>query len=250
MFTMVGWYKSVDPAGAFDSLNAIPDQHVTVSGTDILVPSLNQFLAAWCCVDQTVAAQLRFRSPSLLMDGFEEYIGVLPVGLKLANPPGIENNMGNPIALVPVEALQAWVLSNPAAPIGHYAVVLLSDGPVAPVKGRIRTVRATAAIALAAGTWVNGALSFPTSLKAGNYQIVGMRAQSANLVAARLVIPGYAWRPGCPGSIAQTMVDYPAFRDGNMGVWGQFYHASPPTLDALGVTDTSEEVFLDLIYLG
>jgi hypothetical protein len=250
MFTTVAWYKSVDPAGAFTTLNGVADQHVTVSGTDILCPTLNQIIASFACVDQTVAAQLKWRTPSLLADGFEEFIPALASGLKLANPPAIDDCHLNPVPLVPVEAIQAWVLSDPAAAAGHYAVLFLADGNIAPVKGRIRTIRCTAAITLAAGTWVNGALTFPTSLKAGNYQIVGMRAESANLVAARLVIPGFSWRPGVPGSIAQTMMDYQLFRDGNLGVWGQFYHASPPTIDCLGVTDTAEEIFLDVVYLG
>jgi hypothetical protein len=32
-----------------------------------------------------------------------------------------------------------------------------------------------------------------------------------------------------------------------MGVFGEFPHTNPPTLDCLGVTDTSQVILLDLI---
>jgi len=248
--TLVAWYKSVDPAGAFGALNGVPDQHVTVSGTDILVPALSKLVAEAMCLDTTVAAQGYFTTPSLVADGYQEYVQPFASGLKFSADPEIKAHPGSPIDLTPVEALQAWVNSNPAAAVAHYGLAWLSDGPLSPVAGRMRTVRATGVASLSAGVWVNTALTFPVSLKAGRYAIAGLRVMGANLVAARLVIPGNPWRPGVPGAVTQSALDFPLFRFGQAGVWGEFVHASPPTLDCLGVTDTAQEVFLDLIYLG
>jgi hypothetical protein len=250
MFTLAAYYKSVDPDGSFVPLNAVPDAHLTVSGTDVLVPSLSKLLWAAGVVDFTSAPQARISAPSLLEQGFPEYIGSLNNRGALTIDRLIHWRGDNPIDLMPVEALQFHVLSDPSAASGHYGIICLGDGPVTPVKGAVRTIRATAAITLVSGVWANGALTFPVSLKAGKYQIVGMRVNGANLIAARLVIPGASHRPGVLGNYDAKQPDIPQFRNGEMGVWGEFMHSSPPTLDVLGVTDTAQEVFLDVIYTG
>jgi hypothetical protein len=250
MQTLIAWYESVDAAGAWTDLNAVSDPHVTVSGDDIYVPALNKVIAAAVLLDLTVAAQARLSSPSLLEDGFQEYFDQVNSGLTFATPPAIHDRSTNPLELAAGEALKFQIYDNPAAAVGHYGLVWLSDGAVAPVSGRIRTVRATGAASLSAGTWVNTALTFPTSLKAGKYAIVGLRVEGTNLVAARLVIPGASNRPGVPALNAQTDTDYSLFRNGAGGVLGEFVHSAPPTLDCLGITDTSQLVYLDLIYMG
>ncbi|MAH48063.1 hypothetical protein CMI37_19730, partial [Candidatus Pacearchaeota archaeon] len=157
---------------------------------------------------------------------------------------------GNPIQLDRLEALQCQLLNNPGSAAQSYHGVWLSDGALAPVNGDIRTIRATLAISLVVTGWTNGAITFPVSLKAGRYQVVGMRCVSTNGVFARLVFPGQAWRPGVPIVNDEVDRDAPLFRNGAAGVWGEFDSASPPTVDAIGVTDSSQELFLDLIYIG
>ncbi|MCJ7768693.1 hypothetical protein MUP79_09925 [Candidatus Bathyarchaeota archaeon] len=250
MFTLLGWYESVDPAAAWVDLNAVPDPHATVAGDDIFVPELNKLIMAAVLVDLTAAAQARISSPSLLEDGFQEYLDQVASGLTFGTPPEMHDRSVNPLELMSGEAMKFQVNDNPGAAIGHYGLVWLADGAVAPAGGRIRTIRATGAATLAAGTWVNTALTFPTSLRAGKYAIVGMRVEGANLVAARLVIPGSGHRPGVPAANAQTDNDYKLFRNGNAGIFGEFVHAAPPTLDCLGITDTAQLVYLDVIYMG
>jgi hypothetical protein len=85
-------------------------------------------------------------------------------------------------------------------------------------------------------------------LPAGSYDIIGMRAVSTGAIAARLVIPGFEWRPGVIAYDAVGDVELPRFRYGNAGVFGRFTHDSPPTVDFLSVSaDTSETVFLDVV---
>lgn len=249
-FTLAAFAESLDPAAALVNFAAVADPHLTVSGDDLLIPELDQLLFYGACIDQTVASYARLRSPSMLEDGFEEYIAPLASGLTFGAPPEIIDKSKNPINLKRIEALQFQALTNPAAAAVHYCIVGLGDGAPTPAGGKIRTVRCTAAITLSAVAWVNGALTFPVSLKAGRYAVVGARFASANLVAGRLVFPGMAWRPGGPAANDEADEDFPLFRDGNLGVWGEFDSSSPPTVDLLGVTDTSEEVFLDVIYLG
>ena len=249
-FTLISYNESLDPAAAWVNVAGTPDPHVTVSGDDILVPELDQIAAIASCGDQTVASQCRLTSPSMLAGGFQEYLPQLASGLVFGIEPEVNSKSENPIQLDRMEALQAEVLSNPGSAAQHYVGVWLSDGVLSPVTGSIRTLRATAAVSMVVTGWTNGALTFPVSLKAGRYQVVGMRASSTNGVFARLVFPGSPWRPGVPMVNNEADRDFPLFRNGRAGVWGEFDSASPPTIDILGVTDSSEEIFLDLIYLG
>jgi hypothetical protein len=129
--------------------------------------------------------------------------------------------------------------------------VWLCDAALAQVTGEIFTVKASTSVTLSANQWTNAAITFAQTLPRGRYQVVGMRAKSTGLVAARLVFPGYAWRPGCLGSAAYNNVERPEFRQGRMGVWGEFDHNVPPTVDFLSISaDSNPEVWLDLIKIA
>lgn len=250
-FTLVSYNESEDAAGVFVRLAATGGEpHVTVTGDDITVPSLNKIVAAAVLADITAAAQARFRSPSLIARGHEEYIQPLNNGLTFIDPPRVADYRRNPIELTPVEALGVEVNDNPAAAVQRYAGVWLADGPIEPVAGQMQTIRATSAISQVVTGWTNGALTFPTALKAGRYQLVGARCVAANGVFGRFVFPGGNWRPGIPVCTTSQVLDNPMFRRGQMGVFGEFAHSSPPTVDMLGVTNTAQEWMLDLIFLG
>jgi hypothetical protein len=250
MFTLVGFDESEDGAGVFVNLAGIPDDHITVTGDDIIVPALNQVVAYAALVDLTVAAQALIRSPRLLERGHEEFIEPVASGLTFGAIPEVVDRRLSPLMLDVAESLQARVLDNPAVAARRRVLVWLADGPIAPIRGDIETVRVTAAVAAAAGVWTNGALTFPSSLKAGRYQLVGARCVATNSIAYRFRFPGYTWRPGGPVANAQSDTDLTMFRNGEMGVWGEFEHRNPPTVDILGITDTAETLYLDLIHLG
>jgi hypothetical protein len=154
----------------------------------------------------------------------------------------------NPIPLVVSEAIRARMRGSESAAEYKVMLILLGAAPITPVKLPYRTVRATSSTTLTAYQWTNGALTFDQTLPAGRYQVIGMRAQSTGLIAARLVFPGYAWRPGVIGYDAVGKVEPLRFRFGNMGILGEFRHDSPPSVDFLSSSaDTSEEVYLDLV---
>jgi hypothetical protein len=39
-------------------------------------------------------------------------------------------------------------------------------------------------------------------------------------------------------------------RQGGLGVWGEFDSRTTPQVEILGITDSAQDIFLDLIYLG
>ncbi len=113
-------------------------------------------------------------------------------------------------------------------------------------------MRATSAIAQAAFTWVNGGLTFAQTLPVGTYQIIGLRAMSADLIAARLVYIGAAavTKPGVPGVADMQSVVPAGFGVGEMGVLGQFESTNPPSIDVLGGVSASQTYEFDLIKTG
>ena len=250
MMHLVGYSQSVDPGGAFVSLSAMLDPVSTVSGTDVLVPELNKLAGALAIVDKTATAQARLSSPSILSRGFQYYLSKLDdVGTRVGQDM-LNDLFDNPIELTQLEALQFQINSDPASATRQYGFVWLSDGKVAPASGEIMTIRCTASITASAGAWVNGAINFPVSLKAGKYQIVGMRVEASGGIAARLVIPGLFWRPGVPCVVSDEQPDYSRFRMGNAGVFGEFQHSTPPTLDFCGSSGSSQIIYLDVIYVA
>ena len=250
-FTTIAWAESQDADAAWVKVSAVPDTSVSVSGDDIYCPSLDQIIAYGGVCEQTIASRMRFTSPSMLEFGFEEYISSIASGLEFGGIPQVTDKRSNPIQLTEKEAIQNELYNNPGSAAYSYAFMTLSDAPVTPLVGSpIRTVRCTAAASLSAGQWASSSLTFPVSLRAGNYQCVGARCSSTNGVIFRLLFQGSPWRPGGAVIDDEADVGLDWQRQGLMGVWGEFDSRTTPQIEIIGITDSAQEVFLDLIYLG
>ena len=247
-FTL-GAYSELPTAGAtYDAITAVSDPHLTVSGEDIIVPPELPNLVGVYGVGANLTA-LRVVSPTIR--------AVCPIDIapvdKSATPSDVArfaDYRENPIALTGEEALNVQASNDAAAgsETRVTAIVFLADGPITPVRGKIFTVKCTSSTTLTEYQWTNGSLTFSQDLPAGRYQVVGMRAESSGLIAARLVFPGYPWRPGVIGRTSASQPDILQFRYGNFGIFGEFDHNRPPTVDFLSSSaDTSEVVYLDLI---
>jgi len=244
-FTLVAFTESQDSA-VLVNIAAVADPHVRVVGDDIYVPVALPNLAGYhfCGANFTMG---QIASPSLRrvvnLDVDQADLADEP-----GSPPNFHDHFGIPIPLDGGEAINTLMAEDGAGATRVNALVWFSDGPVTPVTGPMHTVRCTGSTTLVANAWTNGAITFSQTLPRGTYQIVGMRAQSAGLRAARLVVPGYSWRPGCIGCDADSDIEAPAFRKGRAGVWAEFSHDAPPTVDFFSASaDTAEVVLLDLI---
>lgn len=255
-FHLAAFWESIDHAGAAGGITAAAGEQVLfTTGDEIRVPDdVNQIVA--------VAAMLplganfgRLISPSLRDVA---NIDILPVnGLNDGNvepdsPAKITSYAQNPIPLETGESLTAECDCNPTAAADQSILVWLADGPISPVSGQvIHSVRCTAAITAGVGSWTNGALTFGQTLPVGTYAVVGMRAQGATLVAARLVFRGSGIRPGVIGSDSEADDTNAYFRRGNFGVFGEFHSTVQPTVDILcNDADTAQEFVLDLVKLS
>lgn len=245
-FTLVGYTQSVDTSGNLTTIAALADPHVRVVSNDIVVPAdVSNFghvyaLGPSVTRASVVSPSLRRRYP------FEVY----PVDAS-ATPSALPvfNGFSAPIALDPDESLNAQFAESGAGASRGTVLVWLTDGQYrADISDEIFTIRATGTTTLTANAWTNCALTFNDTLPAGEYAIVGMAATSTGCQAARLVIPQYAWRPGCIGATAVSTVGAQAFRYGALGVWGNFSHNTPPTVDFLSNSaDTAQTIYLDLV---
>jgi len=209
---------------------------------------LNQLAGYYFCGANFTQGQVD--SPSLRV---QTLIDVEPADLvdEPASPPAFHDLMGSPIPLKTGETIRALMAEDAAGASRVSALLWFSDGPIAPVTGKIQTLRATGSTTLTANAWTACPLTFSQTLPKGTFQVVGARFSSAGARAGRLIQPGYDWRPGCPGVDADGDLQPDRFRYGQAGVWCQFDSDNPPQAEFFSASaDTSEVVHLDLIQIA
>lgn len=251
-FHLAVWRASVDQA-ALAAIAAINDQAIRVSGNDVTVPDgVDWLIGAYGLGVNLTRAQLV--SPSLRR--FWNYeIEPIDVGAEPASPYPIALFPDSPIKLMADENLNAFTSEGGAGATLMEVGAFLATGAVRPVSGDIRTIRATGATTLVAGVWTQVSLTFGETLPAGRYQVVGARFESAGCEFGRLIFKGNAnqasnilLRPGAVGRDAISDLENEFFRRGNLGVWGEFDHNTPPDAEfCSNAADTAQVVMLDLI---
>lgn len=259
MFTTVAFREDLDGDGTYNDLTAIADQHLTIAGDDLQIPTLNQIVAVAAglvSTDDTTARRARLAAPSLRERAL---LQISPINwitgdgdCEPLDPPAIMDLRDNPVVLVHREKLNAQVLQTNAAAGMTWCIAWLADGPIVPVKGAMFSVRAVGGSAAVAGVWTSSALTFDEDLPAGRYQVVGFRPVSTSMIAARLVFVGGGWRPGALGCDNYYDLGSPLFRFGNFGVFGEFEDLEPPTVELLtNAADAAatQEYWLDLIQI-
>lgn len=247
MFHLAAFYKSVDPSDALTLISAVADQAVRTNGNDLVVPNaIANLLAEAALSAATTPSIAQVQSPSLRQLANQDVLPVLTSAKFGGNPP-VQGHWQSPRALKGAESLNFAINATGGAAAANYGLVWLGDGPLSRTTGNMFSVHATGAATLSAGEWVNTALTFDETLPSGTYNVVGMRAQGANLVAARLNLVGQGYRPGVPAVNATGDQDYLPLRMGSGGSFGVFDVNQPPTIDCIGATDTAQSIILDLI---
>lgn len=247
MFHTGAFYEDIDPAGALVGIAAVPEQTIFTSGDDLRVPTQLPFLiGAAALIGDASGVRAQLQSPSLRI--FTN-LDIEPIVLAdlFGSPPEVLFHPKRAIPLQADESLNFYMDSDPAVAEQHYGLVWLADGPQSEVVGEMFSIRATAAITQVLTAWTNGTLAFAQVLPAGRYQVIGMRARSTDAIAMRLVFPEQIARPGVPVVNAIGDEDPPSFRFGRSGVFGEFPHTNPPTLDVVGGAAVVQNLILDLI---
>lgn len=240
-FTLVAYHKAAISATLL-ALQPIADPHVTVAGDDITVPELDQIVASLGFGG--APTQMQIQSPSMREIFLEDLPSMILTEVTTPSLGHLLDRRDSPIPLVRSEKLNVFSIHT----TDGWCLIWLADGPITPVTGEIRTIRATTGHTANADVWENVALALTQTLPAGRYEIVGMHAFGTNLLAARLLFVGGGWRPGVPAGADINSKSDDRFRSGMFGSFGEFEFDQPPTIDLLGTGVTAaEEIFLDLI---
>jgi hypothetical protein len=125
-------------------------------------------------------------------------------------------------------------------------------GQVAEPPGNVYTIRGTGVATLGATAWTNiNPITWQNTLPNGLYAVVGGAFQSATCLAGRVIFENTPYRPGAVGQQLITDWTNDIFRNGGLGVWGQFHNYAMPQVEFLAsAADTAQTVFLDLVKIG
>lgn len=248
-FHLAAWTQNQNSSAGLLPVNAFADPTLPTATSFITVLGSIANLAGGFAFGATLT-RAQLLSPSMRNNGWNEEIDPVQTAMTNSGPHNIADNFRNPIPLLQNEQIQAQVSSS-AAGEQDSVFAWFSDGPLLPVNGNIRSVRATSATTLVANSWSNCTLTMDQQLPAGTYALVGARFRSTGLVAFRFVFPGAFYRPGGLGRQAATIDDDYRFRDGYLGEWGRFTNLTVPTVDVWSTSaDTAETGILDLIKVG
>ena len=247
---VIGWLESVNCNSAYTNIKALEDPTIYFKDDYNYIPrGMNRVI--WAYAAGINLLNMKLVSPSLRAM-FSQYISPMTNLGQMYKEPSIQLMLEDPLELVETEGVeaQAYTMYNLANVHGCY--LGLSDGPVTPVHGDIHTIHFTVDITGVLAQWVNSTITFLETLPAGRYQIVGAAVWALSGMAFRLFIPGQIWRPGAP-VMHDSLFDMPkCFRHGAMGVWGEFDHDVPPTLEMSCETTDAQDAdgYFDLIKIA
>ncbi len=229
------------------ALNAVPDTQIFSVGTIQRVPpAMPNVCMAEASYVATTLTLAEVQTPSLrVLANYD--ISPLNLTAPPTNAFSYDDRYDNPLKLTGNEDLQAVMTGTSTGAQDAYVILEYCDGPAKPDMRNSFTIQATGAATLSAGAYVNTALTFNTTLPAGTYDVIGFRAEGAHLAAARIAFIGQVNRPGVLGVATAAQEDNLRMRQGGAGVFGSFDINQPPTVDCLGITDTAQVFYFDLV---
>lgn len=256
MLHLAAFSEAVLDDGTLQPIAAVEDDIVFTSGDDVRVPqSFDRLLGAVGYIgNQAAATRGRIVSPSL-----RGFLNIEMIPLVIAQVPGVTQHILSLFTRSPVPLAVGESLNYESDGGGDGAtaqdvtgLVWLGDGPVQPVEGDIRTVRATTVVTTVRRAWTSATLVFSEDLPAGRYAVVGARFQATNMGAGRLIFVSGGGRPGTIGANDENSPDLTGSRHGAWGIWGEFDINQPPSAEflSLSTADTNPVVYLDIMRVG
>lgn len=249
MHHVIAWSEGIAAAGTLQPIAAVPDDQVFTEGDDFRVPEGYQNLLA-AFAQGTGTTRARIVAPSLRAFINQEIAPkILGANFNSASVPFYPGHFYNPLPLAVGEAINFESDGGAAGPEDVSCIAFLGAGPVQPVTGDIRTVRATATIAGTRRAWTGGNLTFSEDLPAGRYAIVGGHCRMDAAGGWRLIPREGGMRPGGIAVTTDAIPSHVESRMGGWGVWMEFDVNQPPRLEvlAIGAASTAQVVHLDIL---
>ena len=226
----------------------VSDAKLTVSATNFArVPDKFTNLIAYHAQGAAMT-RARLIAPSMRTRGDIEILPIDDAAEPTSNFPP-QKQIKNPIKLTSGENLSAESTNSGAAAIEQSVAYWLADEPIVPIEGaEIFHVDFSVTFTTVARAWRDTAITLGRALEAGEYAVVGMRAEGATLQYARLIFSDDSARPMVVGYDDEADQEDPIFRNGMLGEWGRFKEDAPPRLEVFcDAADTSFQGVLDII---
>ena len=247
MHSLSIWTKSITAATANEAVTPLQDQIFNIQNNGYMFPQDRRLLCAYAGgVDITT---MLVDSPTLSQNG-NPAIYPLDTGALGGNLPAFYYPFPNGMTFPARESIR--MLATNANVAAQQAVVMafhtrqFRQAPPGPYK----TIMATCTGAGGNLVWSSPlTLSLVSGLRRGRYVCVGLAADGTNLLGARLIFPDFVERPGCLCEVSSASYTDPYFRNGNIGVFGEFDNDNLPQLEAFGTGALSGtiRVFLDIV---
>lgn len=230
---------------------AVDQALVKSANNNYILPAKWRVLRAWANSVNLAAAQIS--APSLRNLVLPE---IYPVNVAATVPsrPPVCDYFGYGPFIQQNEELGVNASITAAGAADTWAGLWLADRLTPAPGGPATAVPFTATITAVKGSWVLGPITLSSVLPAGKYAVIGMSCQAANTLFARLVFPGMSqWRPGVlVDSAYGNFSMFPSFRNGAMGLFGEFVQTAQPQLEIFGLAAGAAAPAgqLDLIKIG
>lgn len=230
-------------------VTALNDSALTISNGHFLPQRVTEVCFWGGC--STTMTKARLNTPTLAVIT-TPFLRDFNVGTSMGVPMRFADTSQDRIKLAQTEEIQ-WLhtATSAGAEIKRGLLGLMIQDVPSPA-GSMFTIRGTAVGPLVAEVWTNiGTISFTNPLPTGQYAIVGMTAFSAGMIACRLILENWPWRPGCFGIQSLGNMTDRLFRNGNLGTWGTFHNTAMPIIEALAISaDAVIEITLDIVKIG
>lgn len=242
-------YSESTAAVANTDIDPVPDQVFLIQNAHF-VPQNDVFLQAAYMSGLTIARG-RIVTPALRQIALPY---VRPVNLAtnpVSRPPVLDLSQ-NPLRLKALEEIAVEISQTAAGPTVVTAGLFVGDRQPTPIpQGDVLSMRGTGTTTAVAEQWTLAAITWESSLPAGDYICAGLQVIGATCKLARMIFQGQDWRPGCVGTLINADLGSPVFRNGNLGVYGRFKSYAMPQIQILcSAADTAQEVYLDLVRVG
>jgi hypothetical protein len=236
-------------ANSENEIQAVVDNYFTIQNNHFL-PQRDVNLLYACGMGATITKQ-RINTPSL---GVITSPFIMPLSgvLGASSPQKIRWFDPTELKLSKLEELQVFTTHTAATAEQNVTVFGFDMGQIAEPPGNVYCIRGTGTATLVATTWTNiNPIVWQNTLPNGLYAVVGAAFQSATCLAGRIIFENTPYRPGAVGQQAITDWTNDIFRNGGLGVWGQFHNYAMPQIEFLASgADAAETVFLDLVKIG
>lgn len=249
---LAGFFSAITDGSTYATVNAIPDNSLSINSSNRYIsPRPYRVVGATAWGDALTAARLNV--PSLRNVALPEIYPPLISATPTSQTPFIWYGDRGPTIITGEEFGVDASVGTQTVDVA-YALVWLMDKFDPPPGGPVITITATASVTKATGTWALGNIAFSQTLPSGRYAVVGAAAYGTTMAAFRLVFPGTSeFRPGGVSGVAYgNYQQFPSWRAGHTGKWGEFTNTSPPQVEALGTAAgaITLSLLIDIVKIG